>query len=111
MATVTAAAPPIHARRRPRRAGRAAAEPGTDAAPDSWWASAAANWATEAKRSAGVFTSARAIAVATRPGTAGRMVVTLGAAAVRCWWTRLSTVGPVKGGCPANISYSTQARE
>ncbi len=71
---------------------------------DSRGASASANSAAGLNRSAGVFASARCTAAATQPGTAGRIAVMLGASAVRCWCRRLSTVGPVNGGCPASIS-------
>ena len=63
-----------------------------------------------AKRSAGVFASARCTTAATGAGTVGRRSVTGGGSTARCWWTTLSAVGPVNGGCPASISYSTQPR-
>ena len=63
-----------------------------------------------AYRSAGVFASARVSAFATPAGTAGRSSVTGRGATFRCWWIALSAVGPVNGGCPASISYSTQPK-
>ena len=63
--------------------------------------------ATEVNRSAGVLVSAQVNTPATHSGTAGRMTLMLGGSAARCWRTTLSAVGPVNGGCPANISYKT----
>jgi len=69
-----------------------------------------ANSAAVAKRSAGVLASARTIASSIAGGTAARIALTPGGAAARCWRTMLSALGPVKGGSPANISYSTHPR-
>ena len=71
---------------------------------------ASPNCATGLNRSAGVLARQRSNAAVTHPGTEGRIAVTLGGAAERCWCTRLSTVGPVNGGCPASISYKTQPK-
>ena len=54
--------------------------------------------------------SARMIASSIAGGIAARIALTRGGAAARCWRTMLSALGPVKGGSPANISYSTHPR-
>jgi hypothetical protein len=82
---------------------------GDDTSPDCAPPMAAANCATSPKRSAGFFASARRTAATTGVGMPGRSYVMGGASAIMCWCTTLAAVGPVKGGCPANISNTTHA--
>ena len=74
-------------------------------------ASAAANSATEAYRSAGTWASAVRMACSTPSGTLSRTVRSRGTVPTtfRAWmaWA----VAPVNGGSPASISYSTQPSE
>ena len=70
--------------------------------------SASAKCAAGLNRSAGFLASARVSTSAIAGGTAGRSCEIGRASAVRCWWTTFAAVGPVKGGWPASISYSTQ---
>jgi hypothetical protein len=72
--------------------------------------SAAANSCAEWNRSAGTLQSALLIASSTASGTVLRTIWRLGTLSSECRASSAITVGPVKGGCPASISYSTQAR-
>jgi len=70
---------------------------------------ASTNAAIPLNRSAGALARARVSAAATGFGTSGWKSVIRGGATVRCRSSTLSVVGPVNGGCPASISYSTHA--
>ena len=88
---------------------RAPAGPPAARAPGSPSRSARANSAQLTKRSAGSFSRARPTAADTAPGTAGRCSCTgLGRSVIRRAITA-ATDGPVNGGCPTSISYSTAA--
>ena len=71
--------------------------------------SAAANSPTLAKRSAGVRARARVTAISTPAGTA-RSVVSFGSGSLNRLAMIACAVGPVYGGSPASISYTTHAR-
>ncbi len=68
---------------------------------------ARANSAALPNRSAGTGASARRIAWSNSSGTLGRPRRTLGTGSVKRLPITACAVGPVKGGSPASISYST----
>ncbi len=70
--------------------------------------SAAANSPAFANRSAGSFSSAVRIAASTYGGTVCRCPVTERGWSVMTRATMACAVGPVNGGSPVSISYSTQ---
>ena len=61
-------------------------------------------------RSAGVFSSACMTASSTSSGTDDRTTCRLGTTSIECRAMIAMELGPVKGGCPIRISYSTQPR-
>ena len=72
--------------------------------------SASANSVAVVNRSAGIFSSAFITACSTARGTACRTVRNAGTGSSE-WRARTACgVGPVNGGPPASISYSTQPR-
>ena len=106
----SAAASPIQSMRRERGAGTATVgavlEP---VAPRS--SSARANSPALAKRSAGVLSSALATAASTASGTEGRTTRRWTGRSVMSFAIIAWALGPVTGGSPASISYSTAASE
>ena len=72
--------------------------------------SAEANSLAVAKRAAGSFSSARAIADSRAGGTPDTTDESRGAGAVMCWLATESVVGPVKGWRPLTISNTTHPR-
>ena len=73
--------------------------------------SARANSSAEPNRSAATGASARATAASTCSGTLGRAWRTRGTSPLNRFAMIACAVGPVKGGSPASISYSTAPRE
>src|SRR5262245_43738441 len=83
----------------------------TDACPEAAGEdNAAAKAAEVAKRSAGADASALAIAASTDDGIWGRNTRTDGTGPVSCLAMTACGVGPLNGGSPVSISYSTHPR-
>ena len=64
---------------------------------------------TVANRSDGTLASARSIVAATAWVTVGRAVRSAGTGSMACRAISTCVVGPLKGGLPASISYTTHA--
>jgi hypothetical protein len=62
-------------------------------------------------RSAGVFSSACMVASSTSSGIEDRTTCMLGTASIECRAMIAMALGPVKGGWPTRLSYSTHPSE